>query len=122
MNRNGNLTLLLIFKDFDFESFHPSYPLCTVDIKKEQVCKCSDFFSLISIDAFTKVRCSSATGRPVPKCITYPVWEGTKSLEKSGIVHGIIVLNVVNQPSRIAFTVQMPIAKPTILSCKTIKN
>ena len=29
MNKNGNLTLLVIFKDFDFEFFHPSYPLWT---------------------------------------------------------------------------------------------
>ena len=29
MNRNGNLTLLVIFKDLK-KSFHPSYPLCPV--------------------------------------------------------------------------------------------
>ena len=55
--------------------------------------------------------CSSATGRHVLKCITYPVWEGKIYQGKSGFVHGIIAINAANHQYHFAFTVTVPIAR-----------
>ena len=58
-------------------------------------------------------------GKTVLKCTTWPVLVGTKCLEKSGFALGIIVLNVVNRPFRIASIVPMPIASRTTMFCKS---